>query len=509
MLLPPSLDELIDKKHPVRLVDHILDQIDIKPLMKLYKGGGASSYHPRMLLKVLVYAYLCNIFSSRKIEEALSQNIHFMWISGMSRPDHNTISRFRSNKLSKPLKEIFSKIVLLLSEQGLISLKEVYTDGTKIEADANKYTFVWAKSIKHNRERIAKQLDELWQYAQDVAAEEMKDAKPVDFATASPEAVRETIEQIDKALKDKDIDPKVRQKVSYAKKNWPDKLEQYERQEQTLQGRNSCSKTDPDATFMRMKDDVMNNGQLKAGYNLQISTNDQYVVNYTIHSNPTDTLTLPAHLDNFYSMYKCHPQALCADAGYGSEQNYHYLQTHSIEGYVKYNYFHKEQRSAGKDTDKLTHDSFYYNAAQDCYYCPMGQRMERIAVRKEVTDTGFEKQLSVYKAVRCEGCPLRGACYKGQGPSRVMEVNHRLLEYKHQARQRLTSEAGIAHRKKRCCDVEPVFGQWKSNRGYDRYRLRGKGKVEIETGLLAISHNLSKMSKAMKANAQALVQQAA
>ena len=109
MLLPPSLDELIAINHPVRVVDEVLSKIDIQPLVRQYKTGGTSSYHPGMLLKVLVYAYINNIYSSRKIEEALQQNIHFMWLSGMSTPDHNTINRFRGERLKEPLKKIFTQ----------------------------------------------------------------------------------------------------------------------------------------------------------------------------------------------------------------------------------------------------------------------------------------------------------------------------------------------------------------------------------------------------------------
>src|SRR5215210_1887975 len=154
MLLPPSLDELIPAKHPVRVVDEVLGKINIQPLINCYVGGGAASYHPGMLLKVMVYAYINNIYSSRKIEEALQQNIHFMWLSGMSTPDHNTINRFRGDKLRKPLKEIFTQVVHLLAAEGLLSLKELYTDGTKIEANANRYTFVWGNAIKTNKEKM-------------------------------------------------------------------------------------------------------------------------------------------------------------------------------------------------------------------------------------------------------------------------------------------------------------------------------------------------------------------
>ena len=141
ILLPPSLDELIEPNHPVRVVNQIIDRIDADTLLHQYKGGGSSSYHPRMLLKVLVYSYLCKIYSSRKMEFAIEENIHFMWLSGMNRPDHNTLNRFRSERLKDVLKEIFTQVVLLLFESGHESLQEIYVDSTKIESRANRYTF--------------------------------------------------------------------------------------------------------------------------------------------------------------------------------------------------------------------------------------------------------------------------------------------------------------------------------------------------------------------------------
>ncbi|MBQ0739905.1 transposase, partial [Aquimarina celericrescens] len=139
--------------HPVRIVNTILDGIDVSSLEATYKGGGTSSYHPKVLLKILVYAYLRNLYSSRKIEQALSENIHFMWLSGCIKPDHNTIANFRSGKLKGKFKKIFNQVVVLLASQGYLNLKDIYVDGTKIEANANRYTFVWGKNIKTSRER--------------------------------------------------------------------------------------------------------------------------------------------------------------------------------------------------------------------------------------------------------------------------------------------------------------------------------------------------------------------
>ncbi|MEW7280901.1 transposase [Aquimarina sp. 2201CG1-2-11] len=159
-LLPPSYDDLVPLNHPVRIVNTILDHIDMSSLEATYKGGGSSSYLPKVLLKILVYAYLRNLYSSRKIEQALSENIHFMWLSGCIKPDHNTIANFRSGKLKGKLKgkfkKIFNQVVLLLADQGYVNLKDIYVDGTKIQANANRYTFVWGKNIKTSRDRIRK-----------------------------------------------------------------------------------------------------------------------------------------------------------------------------------------------------------------------------------------------------------------------------------------------------------------------------------------------------------------
>ena len=152
LLFPPNLSELIEEKYPVRLVSNIIDGLDIRSLIKNYKLGGTSSYHPKMLLKVLVYGYLSNIYSSRKMEQALKENIHFMWLSAMSRPDHNTINGFRSERLKGEIKAIFTQIVLLLEKEGVVSLETTFVDGAKIEANANRYTFVWGRAIKKKQE---------------------------------------------------------------------------------------------------------------------------------------------------------------------------------------------------------------------------------------------------------------------------------------------------------------------------------------------------------------------
>lgn len=349
LLLPQNLEELIDENHPIRTVSEVIDKLNLQGLIKRYKGGGTSSHHPRMLLKVLVYGYLSNIFSSRKLEDACKQNVHFMWLAAMTSPDHNTINRFRSERLKDEIKEIFTQVVLLLQKEGLVSLQTAFIDGTKIEANANRYTFVWGRAIRKSKQRIADQLEELWNYSQRVAAEEMRNTAPVEFKKITKQKAERLIKKIDAALKDKKIPGRVRQKINYAKKNWPENLKKYKQYEKVLKGRNSFSKTDPDATFMRMKEDHMRNGQLKPAYNLQISTHDQFILHYSLHSNPGDTKTLKSHLESFKQQYKKTPKEIVTDAGYGSAQNYRMLKRKKIAPYVKYNYFDREQKAKARN----------------------------------------------------------------------------------------------------------------------------------------------------------------
>ena len=494
--LPPSLDELIPQNHVVRVVRKVIDELDIASILKKYKGGGTSAYHPKLLLKVLIYGYLSNIYSSRKLEQAVASNIHFMWLTGMQSPDHNTINRFRSEKLKGVLKEIFGQVVGLMVESGLVDIKTVYVDGTKLEANANKYTFVWGKSTKRHKENIGKQLKELWAYAEGIAKEELKDNAPTSFEALDAEQVKQTIENINEAIKDKPVAKKVKQKLNYAKRNWPENIDKYKEQEKILGDRNSYSKTDNDATFMRMKDDHMRNGQLKAGYNWQISTSDQYIVNYDIYHNPNDTLTLPHHLDQYKELHGQYPEVVVADAGYGSEQNYEYMDEAKIEAFVKFNYFHKEQKAKGtiKPKDAFRPQHLYYDKQADFFICPMGQKMTKSYDTERKTKSGYTQTYSVYQAKNCERCPLRGACHKSK-EDRQININWKLKKYKDKAREKLTSEQGIAHRSQRPVDVEAVFGNIKQNKKFTRFMLRGKENVLIEAGLVALAHNLAKMAR--------------
>lgn len=301
-----------------------------------------------------------------------------------------------------------------------------------------------------------------------------------------------TIDKINEALKDKPISKEIKQKLNYGRKHWPAALDKYEQQEAIIgTQRSSFSKTDPGATFMRMKEDHMKNGQLKPAYNIQISTNNQYILSYGIHQNTTDTNTLISHLKNHIRQVKVKPNNITADAGYGSEQNYEWLEKRQITAYVKHQNFDRDQHKRTRNKPPYSSDKLAYNEEKDHYVCPSGKRMKNIGPHTSTTTTGFEQTLTRYKASRCKGCALKEQCHQGKG-NRIITVNHHLNYLRSKADKRLKFLRGIAKRKKRGCEVESVFGNIKHNHQFKRFMLRGIEKVTVETGLLALAHNLRK-----------------
>lgn len=247
---------------------------------------------------------------------------------------------------------------------------------------------------------------------------------------------------------------------------------------------------------MRMKDDHLKNGQLKPAYNWQVSTSGQYVVNYSIHQSSSDIISMIPHLETYHRLYDQYPHTITADAGYGCEENYVYLEDQYIEAFVKYGAFHAEQKKAYQE-DAYKTANLHYNPHLDCFYCPIGQKMTRIAQTTTKTTTGFKQTIIKYQAQNCEDCPLRWCCHTSK-ENRIIRINFNLLRLKALARDKLHSQQGIAHRKQRSVDVEAAFGNIKNNKKFTRHALRGLAKTEIELGLLAISHNLAKFARIIK-----------
>lgn len=496
VLFPQRIDEDIADNDPVRIVDALVESLDMDGFYKLYKEHGRCPYHPKMMLKVILYAYMNNIYSCRKIEKLLYRDVHFMWLSGREKPDFITINRFR-NRVKDEINEVFTQIVLLLSAKGFISLDVEYIDGTKIESKANRYTFVWRKTVERNRERLMKKIKVLLSQIDDVIVQDKtSDMETVSFTpsmlTELADELRSTFEQTSEpSTKEEKAAARERRRQLKELEAHRDKLQEYDNHMKTLDGRNSYSKSDPDATFMRMKGDATRNGQTKPGYNLQISTERQFITDFALYPNPTDTLTMIPFLESFAARYGRRAGTVVADSGYGSEENYRYMSENEMTAYVKYNHFHREQRPRFKP-DPFKAETFYYNADGDYCVCPMGQKMSRVGTRRSRTASGYMSENARYRAVRCEGCPLRCLCFRSKG-NRTVEINHRLQRYRQTARELLISDDGRRLRGQRCIEPEAVFGQMKQDFGYKRFRHFGKDKVRMDFAFFAIAFNIKKL----------------
>ena len=497
VLFPCNLSDKIGTNHPVRVINQIVDHLNIDDILCSYKGGGTSSYHPRVMIKILFYSYFNNVYSCREIEKQLHENIHYMWLSGDATPNFRTINNFRSQKLKGRIDHLFAQMVKMMVELGCVSLKTQYIDGTKIESASNRYTFVWRGSVEKHKEKLQVKVDGILR--------QISDAIKVDLLADEEESIDQVIdsqklqEKIDilNAHLDK-LNKSQKKQVKTLKEDALPRMKKYEKQQEILGQRNSYSKTDPDATFMRMKDDHMKNGQLKAAYNVQISTENQFITHFGISQRPGDTATLIPYLEDFRAKHGQQTKTIVADAGYGSEHNYTYLENNQIEAFVKYNYFHKEQKPKFKKNAFLA-SNLFYNRQDDYFVCPMGQHLSFEGRVQKKSDLGFAYTVNQYKAANCNGCPLRGMCHKAKG-NRIIEVNHNLNRLKKKARENLMSEQGLMHRSKRPIEPEAVFGQLKANKHFNRFKLRGLKKVQIEFGLLAIAHNLGKMAQIMGKN---------
>lgn len=501
ILFPQRIDEDIAENDPVRIISAIIENLDLSKFHKLYHGIGRCAYHPRMMLKVIVYAYMNNIYSCRKIERLLHRDIHFIWLSGHEKPDFITINRFR-NRVKDEINDIFTQIVLLLCAKGFVSLDVEYVDGTKIESKANKYTFVWRKTVERNRAKLLEKIKVLLEQVDEAIAQDKCNVdERVEF---TPTQLSEMSSELNAALsslpattdKEEKKRRKQLQKTAKELEKHSRKLSEYNQHLDTLGERNSYSKTDKDATFMRMKEDAMNNGQTKPGYNLQIGTEGQFITDFALFPNPTDTLTYIPFMVSFKNRYGVLPSTEIADSGYGSEENYRFMEEHGIEAFVKYNRFHIEQRPRYVQ-DPFRSENFYYNEKEDYCVCPMGHHMSRIGQRRVKTASGYVSERHRYQAKNCNGCPLRSLCFKAEG-NRIIERNHRLEKYKRQAFNLLTSDEGLKQRGRRCIEPEAVFGQMKFDMAYRRFRHFGKDMVTMDFAFFAIAFNLKKMIVKMK-----------
>lgn len=502
--VPIQIEEFIAPGHLVRIIDGVVGQLRMEDLENYYPGGGSSAYHPKMMIKVWLYGYCTGVYTTRPLARAIREQLPFIWLAGGQQPNFKTLSEFRGHRMQGMIDVIFKQVLLMLVQEGYINLEDLYVDGSKWEANANRHKVVWAKNTARYKAAVLERIEQLLaQVAQLQAEEDLRygnrdlelqgEDKQVEVVLTS-ERISEYLMNLN-ALIAATTEQKVRQrelkKVRTALVHEQEKLDRYEQQEQLLNGRNSFSRTDVDATVMRMKDE-----RLLPGYNIQHSTNNQFIVNYTVEQNASDSVTLGAHLDKMEERFDGLPvpeqQHLCADAGYGSEENYADLEERNITAYVKYALFFQEQ-SGKLAKRKFRRENFPYDIQKDEFTCPNNRKLRYIGERTDKSTTGYKKTWRLYECESCAQCPFAADCKKNEEKNRTVRLSPQYETYKAKAKALLKSNKGLEMRSNRSIEVESGFGDIKYNMRHRRFILRERKKVYIEFGLLAIGHNLRKV----------------
>lgn len=498
LLLPPSLDELIGATHLVRVVNDVVEQMDISDLINQYEGGGASAYHPRMLLKILLYAYSMKIYTGRKIARALSQDIHFMWLAGMSRPDFRTINSFRSSKAKEVIETLFSSMLLFLMDHGYIKMENYFCDGSTFAADANKHKMVWKKNAQRYKASAEQQCQALFKQIEALNTAEDKQYGDKDLeehggsATITPAAIREQVRHLEAQVQTATAKRSQRKAASLKKKleATAARIDKYDRQIATAGKRSGYNTTDEDASAMMMKNKV----EVLPAYNVLAGSEDQFITGVSVHQTTNDGACFKEHLQQVQHQQPATPQNIIADAIFGTEQNYELLEAQDIGNYLKYPSFHNEQKKSYRNNPFLK-DNFPYNSEADTYRCPNGKELQFTGTHTQTNRrTGYQSRLKEYTCADCSGCRFYDQCCKSsKGRNRTIQVNEKLDRYRQQARQNLQTDHGKQLRKRRSIEIESCFGDIKHNMGIRRFHLRGLKKVNTEFILIAMAHNLRKL----------------
>lgn len=503
LVMPLDCEVNIEKNAPVRLLNAVMERMDYSKLYAAYSRLGRIEYSPKILLKIMVYGYMRKQISSRALEACCRENLHFIYLlEGQRAPDHNTINRFRKNILTQEAgQDILCQLVVLLHERGLLSLEAAFIDGTKIEANANKYSFVWKKAT-------AKKTDKLLKRIHEELPAKLKEAG-IRFHVPEKIAVRQLKKlwkRIHARIKADGIElvsGKGKRKTRLQRlSEWVDqclaKLKQYTNDIHICGNRNSYSKTDHDATFMHMKEDYMRNGQLKPGYNVNVATCSDFIIGSYISSDRNDVHTLIPFMEQLQKNYAGRNiGSVVVDSGYESEENYCWFEAHpETELYVKPSN-HEAAKHKKYRTDISRRENMAYDAQVDTYTCANGKLLQRTREKKTHTASGLEITTSVYECGECDGCPLKEKCIRACGSKKPLEERHKVIyvskrfaEQRQAMEAKISSPKGCLLRVNRSIQAEGNFAYVKQNLDFRRFLLRGSTKVAAEWLLFSLALNI-------------------
>lgn len=508
VILPLDLEFKLQKNDVAFAVNDLVESIPEEAFVPFIRATGCPAYHPRMMLKIILCAYTQSVFSGRRIEALLQDSIRMMWLAQGHEPTYRTINRFRVNPfVQELLRQCFVQFRCRLVAEELIDEEALFIDGTKIEANANKFTFVWRKSIEKYSTSLVEKSNRLYDelLERQIIPEIERDSTEeltVEELLHVVETLDETIngyteemaaEESGSERKKLRAERKIPKKYRKAFQEMAERKQKYQQDMAIFGDRNSYSKTDTDATFMRMKDDHMGNGQLKAGYNVQIATSGQYALAYDLYPNPTDTRTFLSFLSTIERDYFDLPTHLVADAGYGSEQNYQaILEEYSRIPLIPYGMYRKEKSKKFKK-DPFQSANWPYQEATDSFLCPNGQELTFRYWSHRTDKYGYTRDFKVYECADCSTCPLRSHCTKAkEGNNRTIRYNERWERQKRLIQDLLSEESTAGIYAQRKIDVEPTFGFLKAILGFTRLSVRGKAKVKNELGFAFMAVNLRK-----------------
>ncbi|WP_270563467.1 IS1182 family transposase [Clostridium beijerinckii] len=508
--LPLNIDYIIPANDSVRLLSQFVEEMDLKDLYSTYSRVRENQVSPRKMLKIMIYGYMNKLYSSRDIENACRRDVNFMFLlEDATAPDHATFARFRSLHFAPYAEKILAEMSNFLYDIGEISGETIFIDGTKIEACANKYTFVWKKAVTKN---MAKLLVKIADLVKD--CETLYDIKVVYKNVVQMRHVKKLRKKLYALKKSEDIElvhgcgkrKTPLQRSIETLEECLEKLKEYTKKVYTCGSRNSYSKTDVDATFMRMKEDAMKNGQLKPAYNLQHGVDSEYIVWLTLGPQPTDTTTLIPFLKIMEERLNFKYLKIVADAGYESEENYSFIEENKQRSFIKpANYEISKTRKFKNDIGKL--ENMNYNEAQDLYTCRNGKQLKKEGIKITKSKTGYESEKTIYICEDCSHCSHKSKCIKGNNSKTPLEQRTKRLKtskkFNRQRKEdfeRIISDEGCLLRVNRSIQAEGSFAQIKQDMNFRRFMCRGQKNVLAESILLAMAHNINKLHSKIQAD---------
>ena len=501
--LPINIDFIIPKDDSVRLLSQIIEEMNIEELYQTYSRIRGNTITPRQMLKIIIYGYMNRLNSSRAIENACKRDVNFMYLlGGASAPDHSTIARFRSIHFAPVAETILSKLTNILGDKNEISKETLFIDGTKIEASANRYTFVWKKAVTKN---MKKMMDKISDFV--LRCEQNFNVKVIYQNKIKMYHLKKLLKKLKQIAKEEDIvfvhgkgkKKNPIQKAIEELEEYIGRLKKYTKHLHIMGERNSYSKTDNDATFMRMKEDHMKNGQLKPAYNVQFGVDSEYIVWISAGPQPTDNSTLIPFLKNSEKYLGFKYPKIIADAGYESEENYVFMENNGQQSFIKpANYeISKTMRYRG-DIGKI--DNMTYNHENDYYICKNNKKLYVTSVKNRKSKTGYKSEITCYTCEDCRACKLKNKCIKANNSKITIEDRTKKLQISklfNQKRkenlQRIVSPEGIKLRMNRSIQAEGAFAQVKQNMEFRRFLCKGKNNILSECILLGIAHNINKL----------------